>query len=154
MSDLPLQVLTISLEPVWKFKDKRFFATREWPWRYGSWPQIRRCAAHHCGPADASASYIGLQGFYLSFVLDSWKRGLGFAALLSGLYAVLYGLLLSEDNALILGSILLFAILAAIMVLTRRIDWYAVGDAWQPLPDAPATSTAQVPAANTLGNSK
>lgn len=96
----------------------------------------------------ASAGCIGLLGFYLSFVLRSWKRGLGFAVLLSALYAALYGLLLSEDNALILGSILLFGILATIMILTRRIDWYAVGDAWQPLRDKSAADVAEVPAAN------
>ena len=44
--------------------------------------------------------------------------------MLGALYAALYGLLLSEDNALALGAGLLFAILAAIMVATRRIDWY------------------------------
>lgn len=80
----------------------------------------------------ASAACIGLLGFYLSFVLQSWKRGVAFATLLSGLYGVLYGLLLSEDNALVLGSGMLFVILATIMVLTRRIDWYAAGAALQP----------------------
>jgi inner membrane protein len=43
------------------------------------------------------------------------------------LYAALYGLLVSEDNALVLGSGLLFLILAAIMVVTRKVDWYALG---------------------------
>jgi inner membrane protein len=40
------------------------------------------------------------------------------------LYAALYGLLVSEDNALVLGSCLLFAILAALMLATRKVDWY------------------------------
>ncbi len=75
----------------------------------------------------ASAACIGLLGFYLAHVLRSRARGLGFAGALTLLYAVLYGLLVSEDNALVLGSVLLFGVLAAIMVLTRRIDWYAVG---------------------------
>lgn len=75
----------------------------------------------------ASAACIGLLGFYLAHVLCSRARGLGFAAALTLLYAVLYGLLVSEDNALVLGSILLFGVLAAIMVFTRRIDWYAAG---------------------------
>ncbi|MGU7773073.1 cell envelope integrity protein CreD [Burkholderia sp. MR1-5-21] len=86
----------------------------------------------------ASGACIGLLGFYLSFVLHSVKRGAAFASLLATLYAALYGLLLSEDNALMLGSLLLFAILAGIMTLTRRIDWYALGAAWQPLADKPA----------------
>lgn len=72
----------------------------------------------------AAAACIGLIGFYLSAVLRSVARGAGFAAMLAALYAALYGLLLSEDNALVLGAGLLFAILAAIMVATRRIDWY------------------------------
>ena len=63
---------------------------------------------------------------YLSAVLRSRVRGLGFAAGLGLLYAALYGLLVSEDNALVLGTGLLFAILAAIMLVTRRVDWYQV----------------------------
>lgn len=75
----------------------------------------------------SSVACIGLLGFYLSAVLRSSARGLGFAAMLALLYAALYGLLVSEDNALVLGAGLLFAILAAIMVVTRRVDWYALG---------------------------
>ena len=75
----------------------------------------------------ASAACIGLLGFYLAHVLQSRARGLGFATMLTALYAVLYGLLISEDNALVLGSILLFAILAAIMAITRKVDWYGIG---------------------------
>jgi inner membrane protein len=72
----------------------------------------------------ASVACIGLIGFYLVAVLRSVGRGLGFAAMLATLYAALYGLLVSEDNALVLGAGLLFLVLAAIMVVTRRVDWY------------------------------
>ncbi|RQS14754.1 cell envelope integrity protein CreD [Burkholderia sp. Bp9002] len=91
----------------------------------------------------ASGACIGLLGFYVSFVLHSVRRGATFAGLLAMLYAALYGLLLSEDNALMLGSLLLFAILAAIMLLTRHVDWYSVGAAWQPLLDKPAADGAK-----------
>ena len=74
----------------------------------------------------AAVACIGLIGFYLSAVLRSTARGLGFAAMLTALYAALYGLLVSEDNALVLGAGLLFLILAAIMVATRKVDWYQV----------------------------
>ena len=74
----------------------------------------------------AAGACIGLIGFYLSAVLRSTARGLGFAAMLATLYATLYGLLLSEDNALVLGSGLLFLVLAAVMVATRKVDWYRV----------------------------
>src|SRR3546814_9205134 len=46
----------------------------------------------------ASVACIGLLGFYLSAVLHSVLRGLGFATMLATLYAALYGLLVSEDN--------------------------------------------------------
>ena len=59
-------------------------------------------------------------------MLRSVKRATGFTGLLTTLYAALYVLLRSEDMALLLGAALLFGILAAIMVVTRRVDWYRV----------------------------
>lgn len=79
----------------------------------------------------ASAACIGLIGFYVSAVLRSAVRGAGFAAMLALLYAALYGLLVSEDNALVLGSGLLFAVLAAIMTVTRKLDWYGASAQFQ-----------------------
>ena len=84
----------------------------------------------------ASAASVLLIGYYLSHVLGSWRHGLVFATKLSLLYAVLYGLLLSEDNALMLGSLLLFAALATFMVLTRKINWYRLGSRDAPTIDA------------------
>jgi inner membrane protein len=75
----------------------------------------------------ASAGCIVLIGFYLSFVLHNWYRGMGFGVALTLLYGALYGLLMSENNALVLGSLLLFTVLAAVMVATRKVDWYQVG---------------------------
>ena len=83
----------------------------------------------------ASVACIGLIGFYLSAVLRSAARGVGFAAMLATLYGALYGLLVSEDNALVLGAGLLFLVLAAIMVVTRKVDWYQIaGSRAQPGP--------------------
>ena len=75
----------------------------------------------------SSAACIGLQFAYLSGVLKSWGRAGGFAAMLTALYGVLYSLLVSEDNALLMGSLLLFGILATIMWITRKVDWYQLG---------------------------
>jgi inner membrane protein len=72
----------------------------------------------------ASAACIGLLTFYLTQVLHSFLRALGFGAMLTLLYGTLYGLLISEDNALLLGALMLFVILAVIMAVTRKIDWY------------------------------
>jgi len=75
----------------------------------------------------SAVACIGLQAMYLAHVLGHWRRGLGFAAMLTGLYGALFGLLVSENNALLMGSLLLFAILAVAMWVTRRVDWYALG---------------------------
>jgi inner membrane protein len=75
----------------------------------------------------ASIACIGLISYYLAAVLGGWLRGAAFGLALSLLYGALYGLLISESNALVLGSLLLFAILSGIMVATRKIDWYRLG---------------------------
>ena len=77
----------------------------------------------------ACAACIALIGFYLSHVLGDWRRGIGFGTGLTLLYSALYGILISEDNALVLGSLLLFAVLAGVMIVTRKVNWYAIGAA-------------------------
>ena len=74
----------------------------------------------------ASAACIGLLTHYLAHVLAGWRPALFMSGLLVALYGVLYGILISEDNALMMGSLLLFGVLGAIMVATRRLDWYSV----------------------------
>ena len=75
----------------------------------------------------AAMACILLLAYYLSGVLAGLRRGLSFATMLTALYSALYGLLVSEDNALLLGSLLVFAVIATAMVLTRKVDWYRVG---------------------------
>jgi inner membrane protein len=72
----------------------------------------------------ASVASIVLLGFYLSSVLEGWAMSLAFSGGLTLLYGVLYGLLASEDNALLMGALLLFAALAGTMMATRKLDWY------------------------------
>ncbi len=73
-----------------------------------------------------SAACTALLAYYGSHVLRSAKAGLAFGAGLGLLYAALYALLQMEQAALVLGSVLLFVVLAAVMVATRRVDWYAL----------------------------
>jgi len=72
---------------------------------------------------------VGLIGYYVAQFLRSRLAGIGFGAALAVLYALLYGILASEDYALLMGSLLLFAVLAAVMILTRRVNWFGLGRA-------------------------
>ena len=63
--------------------------------------------------------------FYVSAVLGR-RRAVLVGALIAGLYGYLYVLLQIEDYALMVGSIGLFASLAAIMIATRGVDWYSL----------------------------
>lgn len=75
----------------------------------------------------SAAACIMLIGYYIVHILQSFMRAVAFSAGLALLYAILYGLLGSEDYALLMGSILLFAVLGTFMLLTRKLDWYSFG---------------------------
>ena len=59
--------------------------------------------------------------------LQERKRGAKFGAGIATLHAVLYGVLLCEDNAHLMGTALLFLTLGVIMIATRKINWYKIG---------------------------
>jgi inner membrane protein len=80
----------------------------------------------------AAGAITSLVGIYGSFVLGRRMRGLALAALLATLYEFLFVLLQLQDYALLAGALGLLVVLAAIMLLTRRVNWYA------PLPRAGA----------------
>ncbi|HEX5612643.1 MAG TPA: cell envelope integrity protein CreD, partial [Burkholderiales bacterium] len=75
----------------------------------------------------ATAACVGLITVYVVYVLRNVATALGFGTVLAGLYGALYMLLTAEDYALLAGSLLLFALLAALMLATRKVDWYGVG---------------------------
>lgn len=77
----------------------------------------------------ASLSCIGLITYYMHSILKDKKISLSFAGLLALLYITLYILLNGEEYSLLLGSILLFLAISAAMILTRKIDWYALSQA-------------------------
>lgn len=72
---------------------------------------------------SATASVV-LVGVYLASVLHGAARAIGFSTAMGMLYAALFGILQSEQNALLLGSLLMFSLLAAVMLGTRKVDWY------------------------------
>jgi inner membrane protein len=75
----------------------------------------------------AAVALVVLIGVYLAGALRSSIRGGVAGVAMSGVYALLYALVLSEDYALLLGAIVLFVALAAVMLVTRRVDWYRLG---------------------------
>lgn len=76
--------------------------------------------------AVAALASTGLLTLYFGAILHSRKLGLLLGAGLAGLYALLYVILQAEENALLMGSVLIFAVLALLMLATRDFDWYAL----------------------------
>lgn len=76
----------------------------------------------------AAAAITGLTTAYSAAVLKSWRRAGLIGALLTGLYAVLYVLLSLEAYSLLIGSLMLFVALAAVMYATRNLNWGGRGE--------------------------
>jgi inner membrane protein len=93
---------------------------------------------------SAAASTALVVGYSVS-ILKSLSRVLTMLALLTGLYTFLYVTLRAEQYAMLIGAAALFIILATVMYLTRRLDWYRVtldlGPDWPP-PGAGASQQA------------
>ena len=62
-----------------------------------------------------------------------------FGAGLAALYGALFMLLMAEDYALLAGALLLFALLGAVMIGTRKVDWYKYTNAASRITPAQAT---------------
>jgi len=77
--------------------------------------------------AVAGVAVVALIASYSLAALNSPPRAGIVGGLVAALYAYLYVLLNNEDYALLLGSVGLLLMLAAVMYLTRRIDWHAAG---------------------------
>ncbi len=71
--------------------------------------------------AAASAVTAAMNSLYVAAALQSKTRGLVMAALLSGLYALLFSLLRMEDFALLVGTGLVVAMMAVLMFVTRKL---------------------------------
>ncbi|WP_045486239.1 cell envelope integrity protein CreD [Vibrio harveyi] len=73
----------------------------------------------------SAVASTGLLSVYVSGMLSNTKHGAIFGASLLTLYGLLFGLLQAESYALVMGTLLCFAILSFTMVITRNVDWYA-----------------------------
>ncbi len=87
--------------------------------------------AEHIGFGAAyflsSLASAGMIAGYSYATLKTRRRAAIMLGILSALYLFLYLTLNAETYAMLAGSIGLWAALAAIMYLTRRIDWYNIG---------------------------
>lgn len=74
----------------------------------------------------ASLSVVILIGAYVRSALEKKVIPLITVGMLAILYGFLYILLQNQDYALLIGSVGLFLILAAVMYLTRNVNWYRI----------------------------
>jgi inner membrane protein len=71
-----------------------------------------------------AAAVVTIVGGYAGAVLRMRRAGVGLGAMLALVYALLYGLIVSEQYSLLMGALAMLAIVAALMYLTRKVDWY------------------------------
>ena len=74
----------------------------------------------------AAGAIVLLISGYCSVVLQQAKRGILTGVLFSLLYSFIFILVKAEETSLLMGSIAILLILATVMYLTRKIDWYNV----------------------------
>ena len=74
--------------------------------------------------AIAALATVALIAWYWSWVMSGMRQGWVMGGALTGLYGYLYMLLRLEDVALLVGAIGLFLMLALVMFLTRRVNWF------------------------------
>ena len=73
----------------------------------------------------ASIAVSLLMLFYASTIFKKIKWGIIMSCTQFISYIFLFGTLQAEDYALLIGSLGLFFVLCALMILTRKIDWYS-----------------------------
>ena len=71
----------------------------------------------------ASSATVMLIAVFLASVLKNRKAAIIFAFILGLFYAFIYVIIQLEDLALLIGSIALFVIIAALMYSSRKINW-------------------------------
>ncbi len=77
--------------------------------------------------AIAAAATVALLAYYAGASFQSGAVGMRALVGLAALYGAMYVLMTLEDFALLAGSVVAFAVIAATMIATRRIDWYGRG---------------------------
>jgi inner membrane protein len=76
---------------------------------------------------------IGLIVSYASHLLSSTKSTAILSLLLSGLFGYIFIILQMQDFALLAGALALFTVLTIVMMLSRKINWYALNQSLNPV---------------------
>jgi inner membrane protein len=72
----------------------------------------------------AAGATVALISAYAGWVFESRRQGVIALVAFTLLYGLIYVLMRLEDLALLVGALVSFAAIAAVMYFTRRIDWY------------------------------
>jgi inner membrane protein len=72
----------------------------------------------------ASAATVLLVTIYAKSHFNKWTVASVFAGIIGAIYGFIFVLIRLEDTALLVGSIGLFVILALVMYVSRKINWY------------------------------
>lgn len=74
----------------------------------------------------AATAVAVMVGGYASSVLRARRAGLLLGGVMALVYGVLYGLVVAEQLALLMGSVVVVLVVGLLMYLTRKVDWYAL----------------------------
>ncbi len=72
----------------------------------------------------SAIAIIGMVALYAKTIFKNVKLTLIFTSILVVLYAFVFSIIQLQDFALLIGSIGLFVVLALVMYLSRKINWY------------------------------
>ena len=71
----------------------------------------------------AAAALTVMMTLYARSLAETWAHGACMGLVMALLYLILYLTITAEDWALLIGSIVAFALTGLVMFLTRRLDW-------------------------------
>lgn len=86
----------------------------------------------------AAGATVSLISAYAGWVFVSRLQGFVALGAFTALYGLIYVLMRLEDQSLLVGAFASFAAIAAVMFVTRRLDWYGASSA----PDSPAATAS------------
>ncbi len=75
----------------------------------------------------SSVSTVLMITLYTKTIFKNTRLTLVQSGILTAIYVFIYTIIQLEDYSLLFGSVGLFFVLAAIMYISRKIDWYSVG---------------------------